>query len=185
MTAMPIPVIPPDLGNENNILKGIYARMSKGDGVVASASFTPAAAAYGAGDIISVAKEFAFTDYLGEAIPAGSLIRIISTIMKIGVTSVPDGQTSYNGRCYAATPGGTPQADNDLWALAAGDLSSYRGKLALGTPVDEGGALYVKSPYIDTDIKLITSSLWMQLVTDAAFTATAVDREVLLYGVRL
>jgi hypothetical protein len=153
-------------------------------GITASASFTPAAAAYSAGDIIDVAKELAFTFANGAAIPAGSLIRILSSVIKIDVTAVPSGQTSYTGRLYSATPP-SAQADNDAWTLASGDLTVYRGPISLGTPVDEGGALYIKSQYIDTDIKLTTSSAWMQLVTNGGFTATAVARQIILYGVML
>lgn len=153
-------------------------------GITASASFTPAAAAYSGGDIIDVAKEMAFTYASGLAIQSGSLIRILSSVMKIDVTSVPSGQTSYTGRLYSVTPP-SAQADNDAWTLASGDLTVYRGPISLGTPVDEGAALYIKSQYIDTDIKLTGTSLWMELVTVGGFTATAVARQVILYGVVL
>lgn len=168
------------------IAEGVAPGGLAGSGFTATALFTPAAAAYGAGDIMNVAKELSFVDRNGLAIPNGSLIRILSTAMKINVTTVPVGQTSYTGRLYSATPPSV-QADNDLWTLVAGDLTVYRGPIALGTPVDEGSCLYIKSQYVDTDIKLASdrSSLWMELVTDGAHTAAAVDRQVLLYGVVL
>lgn len=50
-----------------------------GSGITASASFTPAAAAYGALDILSVAQQFSFTFANGVAVPSGSLVRILTT----------------------------------------------------------------------------------------------------------
>lgn len=151
----------------------------------ATANFTPAAAAYGAGDLMDVAKEFVFTDRGGNALPSGALIRILTAVVKIDVTAVPAGQTSYTLQCYSATPGGTPQADNDLWALASGDLASYLGSIALGTPVDLGAALYVKSQYIDFDMRLTGTSIFGQLITVGAHTAAATARQVRLHGVVL
>lgn len=153
-------------------------------GVRASANFTPTASAYGAGDLIDVAKEMVFTDKNGLLLPPGSMIRILSTVMKIDVSAVPSGQTSYTGRLYSETPP-SAQADNAAWTLASADLSVYRGPIALGTPVDEGACSYIKSQYIDTDVKLTGSSLWMQLITDGAHTPAAVARQVTLYGILL
>lgn len=154
------------------------------NGIYASASFTPAASAYGAGDIQDVAKELAFTFYDGSPIPSGSLIRILTAIMKIDVTSVPSGQTSYTLQTYGVTPP-SAQADNDAWTLASGDLTAYKGAISLGTPVDLGSACYVKSQYIDFDIRLTGTSLFGELVTAGAHTAAAVARQVSLYGIIL
>ena len=149
-------------------------------GCVASASFTPAAGAYGAGDIFDVSREFAFTYANGNAIPAGSLIRILDTILKIDATAVQASEAAYTLQAYSASqPSG--QADNDAWTLASGDLSAYSGSISLGTPADLGGALYIKQSNIDVDIKLgASSSLWGRLVTVAGFTPTAVARQVFL-----
>lgn len=153
-------------------------------GITASASFTPAAAAYTALDIMDVAKEFAFTYADGTTIPAGSLIRVLTSIIKIDITALQASEAAYALQCYSVTPP-SAQADNAAWTLASADLSAYRGSIALGTPVDLGAALYVKTPNIDLDIKLTTSSLWGVLQTIAGFTAAAVVRQVLLYGVVL
>src|SRR3990167_2229182 len=153
-------------------------------GVVASVSFTPAAAAYGAGDIMDVAKVINFTDHNGLAVPAGSLIRILTAVTKIDITSVPSGQTSYTLHLYSITPPST-QADNDAWTLAAADLNYYTGSVSLGTPADLGACNYVKSQYIDFDIKLtsVLSSLYGELVTVGAHTAAGVTRTILLRGI--
>lgn len=155
-------------------------------GVTASATFTPAAAAYGAADLMDVAKEMSFTYANGVAVPASSLIRILSAVTKIDITSVPSGQTSYTLQMYSVTPP-SAQADNAAWTLASGDLSAYRGSLALGAPADLGGALYVKSSGLNADINLgpALTSIYAQLITDGAHTATAVARTVILYGIVL
>lgn len=154
-------------------------------GITASATFTAAAAAYGAADIMDVAKQFTFAYAQdGITIPPGCLIRILSSVIKIDVTSVPSGQTSYTGQFYNVTPP-TVRADNDVWTLASADLGAYRGSLALGTPADLGAALYIKTQYADTDFNLTSSSLFMELVTVGAHTAAAVARSIILYGVIL
>lgn len=160
---------------------GAPVQGSGGSGITASNTFTPAAAAYAAGDLISVAKEFVFTYADGSAIPSGSLIRILTTVVKIDQTAVISGETSYTAQCYNVTPP-SAQADSAAWTLASGDLDAYRGALNLGIPIDLGAACYVKTPLVDMDIKLTGTSLFMQLVTNGAFTATAVARQVLLYG---
>ncbi len=153
-------------------------------GFTASASFTPTAAAYGAGDLMDVAKQFSFTDANGAAIPSASLIRILTAVTKIDVTAVPSGQTSYTLHCYSVTPP-SAQADNDAWTLASGDLASYLGSIALGTPADLGAALYIKAQYIDFDMRLAGTSIYGVLVTAGAHTAAAVARQVRLHGVVL
>lgn len=157
-----------------------------GCGITATATFTPTAAAYGAGDLVDVAKEFSWTFNNGVAIPTGSLIRILSAAIKIDITSVPSGQTSYTLRKYSRTPP-SAQADNAAWTLASADLTYYRGPLLLGTPVDEGACNYIRTPYLDSDIKLEdgVTSTWGQLITEGAHTAAAVARTVHLYGVVL
>lgn len=161
---------------------GVAGKMTSG--ITASANFTPAAGPYSANDIMDVAKEFAFTYADGSAVRPGALIRILTTIIKIDATALQASEAAYALQCYSVTPP-SAQADNAAWALASADLTAYRGTISLGTPVDLGAALYVKSPNIDLDIKLAGSSLWGQLQTLAGFTPSAVARQVLLYGVEL
>lgn len=153
-------------------------------GFYGTASFTPAAAAYLANDVMGASAEFAFTFGDGTAIPAGSLVRILTAITRIDVTGLTGTEGAYALQGYSVTQP-SAQADNDAWALASGDLTTYRGAIPLGTPVDLGAALYVKSSGIDQDVRLITSSLWGRLITVAGFTATAVARQVTLYGIVL
>jgi hypothetical protein len=153
-------------------------------GVSASASFTPAAAAYGALDIMDVAKEFVFTFADGAAIPAGSLIRITATTTKIDITDIPATQTSYTLHLYSVTPP-SAQADNAAWTLASADLPSYLGSIDLGSPADLGAALYIRTGALTADLKLAGTSVFGRLVTVGAHTAAAVARQITLIGTRV
>jgi hypothetical protein len=157
---------------------------SVGVGISATANFMPAAAAYTANDIMSVAQEFVFTYADGSAIPSGSLIRILTAVMKIDQTSMQASEGAYALQCYTVTPP-SAQADNAAWTLASADLPSYAGVIGLGTPLDLGAACHVKSSNIDQDIKLSGTSLFCELQTLATFTATAVARQVFLRAVLL
>ena len=162
-------------------------------GITASADFTAIAAAYGGGDIQGGSGEFAFTDRNGVAVPAGSLIRVLTSIVKIDLNAVPSGQTSFTLQSYSVTQP-SAQADNDAWTMVSGDLASYKGGLPLGTPVGIGGCLYVKTTFIDPitgapgfDIKLASSSLFGRLVTDGGHTVASSPpvRTISLYGIVL
>lgn len=153
-------------------------------GCVASANFTPAATGYSAGDVVDVAKEFAFTYADGRAVPSGSLIRILDSIMKIDSTALDTSEGAYTFAMYSVTPP-SAQADNAAWTLASADLPSFLGDFSLGTPVDRGAALFIKQSNIDVDVKLSGTSLFGRLITVAAPTFTAVARQVLLRGIVL
>lgn len=150
----------------------------------ASASFTPSAAAYSANDIMDASKEFAFTFSDGTPIPAGSIIRILTSTLRVDISALQASEAGYQLQLYDVTQPSN-QADNDAWTLASGDLTAYRGAMAIGTPVDLGAALYVRSPFQDFDVRLTTSSLWARLQTLAGFTATAVARQAGLVGIVL
>jgi len=169
-------------GQYSSTGRGAGRVVNDSDAVFASATFTPTAAAYGAGDLMDVAKEMTWADRNGVKVPAASLIRVLTTVVKIDITAVPSGQTSYTLRCYNVTPP-SAQTDNAAWTLASGDLASYLGAIPLGTPVDEGAALYIKQQYVDFDLRLSVQSMFAQLITNGAHTAAATARQVLLHGV--
>ena len=160
-------------------------RLKAGAGIVATASFTPAAAAYSAADTIGVAKEFTFTFAdSGLAIPEGALIRIVTSVIKIDQTGVISGETSYSLPLHSVTPP-SAIADNGAYTLLSADLAAYRGLLSLGTPVDLGTACYVRTQYSDQQDFILASgktSMFGYLVTAGAFTATAVARQITLCG---
>lgn len=149
-------------------------------GIAASASFTPAAAAYGAGDVISTAKEFVFTFADGKPIPAGSLIRVQSVVMRVDIAALQASEAAYELQCYGVTPP-SALADNAAWTLASADLAAYLGAVAIPAPVDLGAALFIKSA-VDLQFKLSAASLFASLRTVPGFTATAVARQVQLIG---
>lgn len=96
-----------DVVTPNVIISGPGgALLGSGLGLTASADFTPAAAAYGAGDIMDVPKELSFTDRNGVLVPPASLIRITTAVVKIDVTAVPSGQTGSGSSlaCIASDP---------------------------------------------------------------------------------
>ena len=152
------------------------------EGFTADATFTPVAATYGAGDVVGTTQEMLFLNRRDQLVPEKSLIRVFSAIVKIGIAAVPSGQTGYTLQCYNVTPP-SAQADNAAWTLAAGDLDSYLGSIALGSPVSFGGALYVRTQAIDTDFRLITPSLFTRLVTDGGHAMVATVRSVRLNAV--
>lgn len=170
--------------SELDILETVETSISKLNGFTASASFTPTAAAYGAGDIMDVVKEFAFIDANELEIPSGSLIRITATTTKIDVTSIPADQTSYTLYLYSVTPP-SAQADNAAWTLASADLPSYLGSIDLGSPADLGAALYIRTGALTVDLKLAGTSVFGRLVTVGAHTAAAVARQIQLHAVVL
>lgn len=145
-----------------------------------SVAFTPAAAAYSAGDVISTAKELV---NIGPA--KASWIYVTSAWLRIDHTAVISGETSYRLHLYSVTPP-SAHADNDAWDLPSGDRSAYRGYIDLGTPVDVGSTLYVQTDGINKQIEMTsTGSLFAELVTIGGFTATAAARNVKLFTVAL
>jgi hypothetical protein len=131
---------------------------------------------------LSVEASWIFAE-TGLAVPANALIRVLTSILKIDEAALISGEGAYTLQNYSATQP-SAQADLATWTLASGDLSSYRGSIALGTPVDLGGAAYVRSVLADPyDIRVNSAgSMWSRLVTAGAFTATAIARQVQLHG---
>lgn len=154
-------------------------------GVVASASFLPAAAAYSANTIIDVPKQFSWLYANGKPVATGALVRVLTTIIKIDATALISGEAAYSLACYSVTPP-SAQADQAAWTLASADLPSYRGTIPLGTPVDLGAALYIKTQQSDQqDINLTGIGMFGRLITVGGFTAAAIARQVFLYGIVL
>ncbi len=156
-------------------MRGIYPT-----GIVASASFTPTAAAYTAGDVFGVYQTFTFTSANGIAINYGQIIRITSVELRIDHTALVASEGAYTIHLFTAAP--TTIADNAAHTLSSADLASYAGSFAVGTPVDAGGALFVKTSVTTHDIPLVTDKLYGFLINAATITPTAVARQVKLIG---
>ena len=158
-----------------------------GCGCYATATFTPAAAAYSAGDIQDTAKALTWYYANGVAVPATAIIRVTTTILKIAVTAVPSGQTSYTLALLKAARS-TPLADNDAWTIPTAESDNYMDKLALGTPATVSSSnsfLSIRQAGLSNDYQIVAGGLVAELITDGAHTAAAVARTVKLAGVVL
>lgn len=145
-------------------------RKISGIGYTAQTSVTRPAntTPYSAGDVCgATAAAIEFKD-IG---PAFGHISITDADLRIDVTGVPAGMTTFRLHLYDATPA-SALADNAAWDLPAGDRVNYLGYIDLGTPVDVGSTLFVQTTGAGSkNIKMgSTPNLWGYLVTTAAFT---------------
>lgn len=101
--------------------------------------------------------------------PSGGNVIITSGELEIDVAAVPTGMTSFRLYLYSVTPP-SALADNAAWDLPAGDRASFLGYVDLGTPVDLGSTLYVRTDGINAHFKLAGTSLFGYLVTNGGFT---------------
>jgi hypothetical protein len=153
-------------------------------GYTATAIFTAAAAAYSANDIVDVAKQMTWLDKDGNAFGGGELM-ITTAELLIAETALQASEASYSLKKYNITPP-SARADNAAWDLASGDRASFQGSTDLGTPVDIGSSLYVKTTQINEQITVpATGKTFAELVTAAGATLTATARTVTLHAVAL
>lgn len=151
----------------------------QGVGYVGVVSFARPAntTAYAAGDVVGVADVNTAAN-AGSAIhefttvgPAGGHIFITGVDLRIDLTAVPSGMTSFRLYLYSAATDAI--LDNAAWDLSsAGDRSSFRGYIDLGAPVDLGSTLYVQTDQVNKQFKLSpgVTSLFGLLVTNGAYT---------------
>lgn len=150
-------------------------------GYTATATWTPAAAAYGAGDVMSVAQTLTWVDADGNAFPGGSL-KIISSIFEVDETAVQASEAAYALKMYSVTPP-SAHADNAAWDLPSGDRAAYVGALAIAAPTDVGATLLTETDNIQKHITVAATGLtFAELVTVAGFTATATARKIKLHA---
>lgn len=146
----------------------------------ASASFTPTAASYTAGDVFDVAQTFS-----GIGPSAGGTVRIVSTTLLIAHTALVSSEGAYTLHLFNAVLA-SPLADNAPFDIAVADRAKYLGSLALGTPVDLGSSLWVE---VNSLNKLITvpsgGAVIGYLVNAATITPTAAARTVRLHAVQV
>jgi hypothetical protein len=130
--------------------------------------------AYAAGDVIGTATNATAAMKFTGIGPTGGVIRITGSRHEIDVAAIPTytGTWSFRLHLYSITP---PSAlgDNAVWDLPAGDRPYYLGFVDLGSPVDFGSTLYIQQTGLDYDFELTTADLWGYLVTNAAYTPTA------------
>jgi hypothetical protein len=140
-----------------------------------TAAFTAVAAEIAAGDVMGGAQKFA-----GVGPAKGGELVILTTELLVEVNALQASEASYTLHLYNVTPP-SALADNAAWDLPAGDRDAYLGSLSLGTPVDVGATIYVRTDDIKFPLRALTGDLWGYLETDATFTPTAVDRNVTLH----
>ena len=126
--------------------------------------------AYTAGDVVgATAAAIKFTN-IGPAL--GHII-ITDADLRIDVTGVPSGMTTFRLHLYNVTPP-SALADNAAWDLPAGDRASYLGFVDFDTPVDVGSTLFISMSAVNKKMKMgATSSLYGYLVTGAGWTPSS------------
>lgn len=125
--------------------------------------------AYTAGDVVGGAITFeAMSSTIGRD------VIITSAALRIDVTAIPAGMTSFRLHLYSVTPP-SALADNAAWDLPAGDRASYLGYVDLGSPADVGSTLYAQVDGVNKQIRLGSgeTSVYGYLVTNGAFTPAA------------
>lgn len=127
--------------------------------------------AYAAGDVVGATLAAIEFRNIGDA---GQSIAITDADLRIDVTGVPAGMTTFRLHLYNANPP-SAFADNAAWDLPAGDRLAYLGYIDFGTPVDVGSTLFVQTDGSGSkQIKMgASSSLWGYLVTNGGFTPTS------------
>jgi hypothetical protein len=160
----------------------VLSRSTGSDGLAlvsaasASATFTPAASAHLAGDVVGGAQEFAFSAN------AGSRLMITTATMEIdGATAEA---TAWRLYLYNVTPP-SAYADDTPWDLLTGDRASFLGYIDLGTAVDLGGTQWVETLQINKQVKLAGTSVFGYLVCLSAVTPAAIAHIPTLHAVAL
>lgn len=125
---------------------------------------------YGAGDAVGAAAAAITFAAIG---PASGHILLTSIDLMHEVTAVPSGMTSFRLHLYNATPP-SALADNALWDLASGDVTSYIGYVDFGVLADVGSNLFVQ---VDNVLKHVqcdaSGNLYGYLVTNGGWTPGA------------
>jgi hypothetical protein len=144
--------------------------------VSASATFTPAASAHGAADVVGGAQSFAL------AANSGGRLMITSATLEIAGGTAE--ATAWRLYLYSVTPP-SALADDAVFDLPSGDRASFLGFIDLGTAVDLGSTQWVEALQINKQIKLAGTGVFGYLVNLSAVTPAAVAHIVTLHAVAL
>lgn len=135
--------------------------------------------AYAAGDVIGSATTANIE--LLNAGEAGSIMQVLSASVLINATAVPTGMTSLRLQLFDSAPAAI--ADNAPFAVPAADRGRYAGSIALpAVAVVGGGFVWSAVDFVGRPVRLLTTSLFCNLITDTAVTAVAALTE---YRIRL
>ena len=144
--------------------------------VSASATFTPAASAHGAADVVGGAQQF--------ALGANSGGRIMITGATLEIDGATAEATAWRLYLYSVTPP-SALADDAVFDLPSGDRASFLGYVDLSTAVDLGSTQWVETSQINKQIKLAGTGVFGYLVNLSAVTPAAVAHIVTLHAVAL
>jgi len=130
--------------------------------VTRPANMTP----YTALDVVGGAITFT------NAVPAAGEFFITDADLRLDITAIPSGMTSFRLYMYNVTP---PSAivDNAAWDLPSGDRASFLGYVDYGTVVDLGSTCYVQAWGLNKRMQASSTSLFGYLVTNGGFTPAA------------
>lgn len=130
--------------------------------------------AYTAGDVVgsSVSSGGGVLTFTGLGPPSGGAVMITGASLLIESTGLIGTEAAYTLHLYSATPG-SALADNAAWDLPSGDRASYLGSISLGTPVDVGSTLYIRTDQINMQILAASADVYGYLVTVGAYTPTS------------
>lgn len=130
--------------------------------------------AYTAGDVVgsSTSSGGGVLTFTGLGPANGGPIIITGASLMIESTGLIGSEAAYTLHLYSATPG-SALADNAAWDLPSGDRASYLGSVSLGTPVDLGSTLYVRTNGINAQILTASADVYGYLVTVAAYAPTS------------
>jgi hypothetical protein len=124
--------------------------------------------AYSDNDVVGGPIEFPNINLGLKGNNAGDIL-ITSSELEIDVAAIPSGMTSFNMYFYSVTPP-SALADNSPFDIPAGDRASFLGKISLGTPVDEGSTLYIRTDQVNSHLSPAGTSIFAYLVTVKGFT---------------
>lgn len=106
--------------------------------------------------------------------PGGDVI-VTTVKLEVDVNAVPSGMTSFRLYLYDSSPG-SALADNAAWDLPSGDRAAFKGYIDLGTPVDLGSTLYVKTDGVNSQLSVAAGgTLYGYLVTNGGYTPGSGD----------
>ena len=136
-------------------------------------------------------------DVIGNSTSAGGAVLALGTFgnssgfafitgvtLRIDLTAIPSGMTSFRAHLYKSSPG-SALADNDAWDLPSGDRSAYLGYIDIGTPADVGSTLFVQYDEVNKLIELNGSApttVYGYLVTNGGYTPTSGETMQLTMG---
>lgn len=122
---------------------------------------------YAAGDVVGGVIDFT------SAGPSGGHLLITTASLRVNITSVPTGMTSFRLHLYSTTPT-SALSDNAAWLLDDVD-TGYLGYVDLGIPADLGDCLWtqVTSPGLQVKLASSSTTLYGYLQTIGGFTPAA------------